>query len=77
MLVMDPNHAGEKGRASNCILTIGHNKDPFNVYILEGFAKNCSREDAIYQAYRMAEKWRIRTIWVETSAGQAWLKNFI
>ena len=75
MLLMDPNHAGEKGRANNCILTLGHNKDPFNAYILDGFAKNCSREDAVFQAYRMAEKWRIRTIWVETSAGQTWLKT--
>jgi len=75
MLLIDPNHAGEKGRANNCILEIGHNRDPFNVYILEGFAKNCSREDAVYQAYRMAEKWRNRVIWVETSAGQTWLKT--
>lgn len=75
MLLMDPNHAGEKGRANNCILTLGHNKDPFNIYLLDGFADNCSRQDAVYQAYRMGEKWRIRTIWVETSAGQAWLKT--
>lgn len=77
MILMDPNHAGEKGRANNCILEIGHCKDPFNVYILDGFAKNCSREDAVHQAYKMGEKWRNRTIWVETSAGQAWLKTLL
>lgn len=75
MLLMDPNHAGEKGRANNCIIELGHNRDPFNIYLLEGFAQNCSREDAVYHAYRMGEKWRNRIIWVETSAGQAWLKT--
>lgn len=77
MLLVDPNHAGEKGRANNVVLCFGINRDPFNVYILDGFADNCSREDAVFQMYRMGEKWRLRTIWVETAAGQTWLKTLL
>jgi hypothetical protein len=77
MLLVDPNHAGEKGRANNVILEIGTNFDPFNVYILDGYANNCSREDAVYQMYRIGEAWRNREIWVETAAGQAWLKTLL
>lgn len=77
MLVVDPNHAGEKGRANNVIMLLGINRDPLNVYILDGFADNCSRQDAVFQMYRMGEKWRVRTIWVETSAGQSWLKTLL
>lgn len=77
MLLVDPNHAGEKGRANNAILCLGINRDPLNIYLLDGFADNCSRQDAVYQMYRIGERWRIRTIWVETSAGQTWLKTLL
>jgi hypothetical protein len=77
MLLVDPNHAGEKGRANNVILVLGVNHDPLNIYLLDGYANNCSREDAVYQMYKLGEQWRIRTIWVEISAGQTWLKTLL
>jgi len=77
MLLVDPNHKGEKGRCNHAILELGVNRDPFNVYILEGLAENCSREDAVHHMYRLGEKWRNRTIWVETAAGQAWLETLL
>ena len=77
MLLVDPNHAGEKGRANNVIMVLGVNRDPLNVYILDGYANNCSREDAVWYMYKLGEKWRIRTIWVETAAGQSWLKTLL
>jgi hypothetical protein len=77
MLLVDPNHSGEKGRANNCILELGINFDPLSIYVMDGFADNCSREDAVYEMYKMGENWRNRTIWVETSAGQAWLKTLL
>jgi hypothetical protein len=77
MLLVDPNHAGEKGRANNVVMVLGVNYDPLNIYILDGFANNCSREDAVHQMYKLGEAWRIRTIWVETSAGQTWLKTLL
>ena len=77
MLLVDPNHSGEKGRANNCVMVLGINFDPLRIYILDGMADTCSRIDTIGHIYRMAEAWRIRTVWVETSAGQAWLQTLL
>jgi hypothetical protein len=75
MLMIDPNHKGETGRANHALMLLGINRDPFNLYILDGRADTCSREDIMHHAYVMAEKWRIREIWVEISAGQTWCKT--
>lgn len=75
MLMLDPNHAGEQGRANHALMLLGLNKDPFNIYILDGRADTCSREDIIHSAYAMGEKWRIRTMWVEIAMGQTWCKT--
>lgn len=77
MLLVDPNHKGEKGRANHCIMMLGVNRDPLDIYILDGVADNCSREDAVHHMYRIGEKWRVRIIWVETAAGQTWLKTLL
>jgi len=77
MLLVDPNHAGEKGRANNVVLTVGVNRDPLNLYLLDIFARTCSREDTVHQIYRMGERWRIRVVWVEGAAGQTWLKTLL
>lgn len=75
MLMLDPNHKGEVGRANHALMLLGINRDPFNLYILDGRADTCSREDIMHYAYVMGERWRIRTIWVEISAGQTWCKT--
>lgn len=77
MLLIDPNHSGEKGRANNCVMVLGINYDPLNIYILDGMANTCSRTDTVYAIYKFAEKWRIRECWVETSAGQSWLQTLL
>lgn len=75
MLMLDPNHKGEEGRHNHALMLLGINHDPLNIYLLDGRADTCSREDIMHHAYVMAEKWRIRTIWVEISAGQTWCKT--
>ena len=75
MLMLDPNHKGEEGRANHALMLLGINLNPTNLYILDGRADTCSREDIMHHAYVMAEKWRIREIWVEISAGQTWCKT--
>ncbi len=75
MLMLDPNHKGEEGRANHALMLLGINHNPLNVYILDGRADTCSREDIMQSAYKMAEKWRIRSLWVEISAGQTWCKT--
>jgi len=63
MLMLDPNHKGEEGRANHALMLLGINHNPLNVYILDGRADTCSREDIMQSAYKMAEKWRIRSLW--------------
>ncbi len=75
MLMLDPNHKGETGRTNHALMLLGINHNPINLYILDGRADTCSREDIMHSAYVMAEKWRIRTLWVEISAGQTWCKT--
>lgn len=75
MLMLDPNHSGETGRANHALMLLGMNKDPLKLYILDGKADTCSREDIIHHAFVMAEKWRIRDIWVEISMGQTWCQT--
>jgi hypothetical protein len=75
MLMLDPNHKGAQGRANHALMLLGINRDPLNMYILDGKADTCSREDIMQYAYKMGEKWRVRSIWVEISAGQTWCKT--
>lgn len=77
MLLVDPNHSGENGRANNCVMELGISFDPLNIYILDGMANTCSRTDTVEHIYKMGEAWRNREVWVETSAGQAWLKTLL
>jgi hypothetical protein len=77
MLMLDPNHAGENGRANHALMLLGMSKDPFNLYILDGKADTCSREDIIHAAFRMGELWRIREMWCEISMGQTWCQTAI
>lgn len=75
MLMIDPNHKGEGGRANHALMLVGVHKDPLNVYVLDGKADTCSREDIMHHSYMMGERWRVRTIWVEIYAGQTWCKT--
>lgn len=77
MLMLDPNHAGEKGRANHALIMMGVSRNPLNIYLLDGKADTCSREEIINDAFIMAEKWRVREIWVEISLGQTWCKTAI
>jgi len=77
MLLVDPNHSGEKGRANNCVMVLGIDYDPLNIYILDGMADTCSRTDTVHRIYEYGEKWRLREVWVETAAGQSWLQTLL
>lgn len=76
-LLLDPNHAGEKGRANHALLMLGISRNPLNLYLLDGRADTCSREEIIAEAFKMSERWRHREIFVEISLGQTWCKTAI
>jgi len=76
-LWFDPNHAGEKGRSRNCIIATGLSKEPLKLHLLEGFCEISSREDAAQMLYIIGERWRIRNVWIEGSAGQSWIPTLL
>jgi hypothetical protein len=79
---MDPNHAGEEGRARNAIIVIGvWNKPPARrrIYLLDCWAKASSHEEWLEAALStktghrgLVVKWRCHFLYVESEvAGQS------
>lgn len=71
-MITDPNHSGETGRARHSIVVLGFFKE--DMYLLDVWAERCSYDKYIYQLYKMANKWHVREIGVETIAAQKYLK---
>lgn len=77
-MVVDPNHAGTEGRSRHAIIVTGFEKLPkAKVMLLDLYAENSSHADLVYNMYRVAEKWKIKRVHLETIAAQKWLKYHI
>lgn len=79
VLWIDPNHSGEKGRARHAVVVTGHDiiENQLRIYFLEMFIKACDRSEVVNVLYELGEKWKIRDVWTEISAGQTWLKTLL
>lgn len=79
-LILDPNHGGDKGRARHAAIAVGVRRrgdQKKEIYLLECWAKACSHDQMIGEVGKMAERWRIQTMHIETIAGQdGWLYFF-
>jgi hypothetical protein len=73
-LVCDPNHAGNSGRCRHAITVTGVQQSPLRVYLLDVWAESCGYEELISKLYQLAEKFKLRKIWLETVAAQKYLK---
>lgn len=76
-MVVDPNHAGEEGRCNHAIVVTGLDPETEMVYLLDLWAQARSTDDLLANIYRMAERWNLREFWLETIAGQRYLKGHI
>jgi hypothetical protein len=77
-MIVDPNHAGTEGRSRHAIVITGFQKLPkARVYLLDLYAENSSHADLVFNMYKLAEKWKIKTIDLETIGAQKWLKYHI
>ena len=76
-MIVDPNHAGEYGRARHAIVVVGLDDSSDRLYLLDVWAKSLSYEELISNIYKMADKWRMRDYYLETIAAQKYLKFYL
>lgn len=82
ILILDPNHGGETGRARHAAIVVGirrqdGRKGQKEMYLLESWAKSVSHDAMASYVGQMAMRWHVNTFYVETIAGQdGWLRYF-
>jgi hypothetical protein len=73
-MIVDPNHAEQKGRCRHAITVTGVMDDPRRIYLLDVWAKASSIEQFINVIFIMAKQWKLDEIYLETIAAQRYLK---
>jgi hypothetical protein len=76
-MVIDPNHAGKKGRCKHAITVTGLDTDTDNLYLIDEWAASVQFSDLIGQIYKMARHWNLQECWLETVAAQKYLKFYL
>lgn len=79
VLILDPNHGGEKGRARHAAVVVGYRKHQGKneIYLLQSWAKAVSHDQMAGTVKKIAERWHVERVYVETIAGQdGWLLYF-
>jgi hypothetical protein len=76
-MIVDPNHAGQKGRCKHAITITGLDTDTDNFYLMHEWAKSCSYSEMCSELYHIAGLWGIREVWLETVAAQIILKFYL
>jgi len=72
-MVVDPNHSGKKGRCRHAITVTGVDQDTRYIYLLDVWARATDPAIFVETMFRMAVKWKIYEIWLETVAAQKYL----
>jgi hypothetical protein len=79
VLILDPNHGGEKGRARHAAVVVGYRRfqGKKEIYLLQAWAKAVSHDQMAGNVKKIAERWHVERVFVETIAGQdGWLLYF-
>jgi len=76
-MVIDPNHAGKKGRCRHAITVTCLDTETDNLYLLDVWSKACGYSEFVEEIYRMGAKWGLREAWLETVAAQKYLKFYL
>jgi hypothetical protein len=76
-MVIDPNHAGKKGRCKHAITVTCLDTETDNFYLLDAWSNSCGYTEFVEEIYRMGEKWGLREAWLETVASQIYLKYYL
>lgn len=85
-IVIDPKHSQEKTRCNHAITVTGlYTEEMLNSetgesynrttkYLLDSWSDGTNFEDFIEAIYRLADKWKVNQIWLETIGAQTYLK---
>lgn len=75
-MTADPNHSGNTGRCRHAIVVLGVS-DAGNYYLLDTWAQSASYDVFYNQIFKMAEKWCLHRIGLETIAAQRYVKHHL
>ena len=73
-MIIDPNHAMQKGRCRNAISILGLLQKPFRLYLLDPWAEACSADKFVAEIFKKAKAWKMTEIWIEAVGFQKFLK---
>lgn len=73
-MVVDPNHAEERGRCHHGIVVTGLDPEKDRVYLLDVWAKSSSYDELVNQIFRLGQLWNLPEFWLETIAAQRLLR---
>lgn len=73
-MVVDPNHAEDRGRAHHGVVVTGIDPETDRVYLLDVWSQSASYDDLVSNIFKLGEKWRLHEFWLETIAAQRLLR---
>lgn len=74
IMICDPNHAEEKGRAHHGLIVLGLDGETNRRYLLDTWAKSTSYDELVAQMYKFAKRWRLPDVHIEKIAAQNLLR---
>jgi hypothetical protein len=75
-LIIDPNHAGKRGRCKHGIVVTGFDSSTLRFHLLDQWADSCGYRDFGEKVFKMADKWGIYDPWIESVASQIYCKLY-
>jgi hypothetical protein len=75
-MIIDPNHAGKKGRCKHAITVTGFDPETLRFHLLDEWSESCGYRDFGERVFQMADKWGIYDPWIEAVASQVYCKLY-
>lgn len=76
-MIVDPNHAGKQGRCKHAACIVGFDQETSRFHLLDEWAESCGYRDMGENIFRMAKKWGLFEVWIETVASQVYCKLYL
>lgn len=73
-MVVDPNHAEERGRAHHAVVVTGFDPESDRIYLLDVWAKSSSYDELVNNIFRLGKMWALPEFWLEDNAAQRLLR---
>ena len=76
-MIVDLAHAKKHKRCDHVILIIGYDSETERIYTLEVWAEPSPYSELVEMIYKIARRWGMRDMWLETVAAQNLLKFYL